>query len=215
VSSVLVVPGLAVQGYAAVAVGALRAAGFDAELLDPPSWRGVPADLELYGRQLGERLRDEGRPVAVLIGLSVGTQAAAVAAALAGDRVAHLLLVSPTVEPAKRSRRRLLAAWLKGEDHPDSPPVTQQIRDWRHAGAPRILRGFTSAVRVRLEDVLPEVTAEISIVHAEADQLTSHSYAASLAERSGARLLLVPDAPHSWPIGDADRFVTLVSELAA
>jgi pimeloyl-ACP methyl ester carboxylesterase len=212
---VLVVPGLAVQGYADVAVGSLTAAGFDAELLDPPSWRTVPADLQLYGRQLGERLRDENRPVAVLVGLSVGTQAAAVAAAVAGDRVQHLLLVSPTVEPAKRNRRRLLAAWLKGEDHPDSPQLSQQVGDWRHAGAARIFRGFSSAIRVRLEDVLPEVAAEVTIVHAEADQLTTHSYAVDLASGAGARLLLVPDAPHSWPIGDAGRFVTLVSELAA
>ncbi|GAA3717411.1 hypothetical protein GCM10022204_41720 [Microlunatus aurantiacus] len=212
---VLVVPGLAVRGYADLAVGALRAAGLDAELLDPPAWRTVPADLELYGRQLGRRLREDDRPVAVLIGLSVGTQAAAVAAAVAGRRVEHLLLVSPTVDPAKRSHRRLLAAWLKGEDHPDSPPLSQQIGDWRHAGAPRIFRGFSSAVRVRLEDVLPEVAAKITIVHAEADQLTAHSYAVDLAERVGGRLLLVPDAPHSWPIGDAGRFVTLVSELAA
>ena len=175
----------------------------------------MPADLELYGRQLGERLRDEDRAVAVLIGLSVGTQAAAVAAAVGGRRVQHLLLVSPTVEPAKRSRRRLLAAWLKGEDHPDSPPLSGQVGDWRHAGARRIFRGFSSAVRVRLEDVLPEVAAKITIVHAEADQLTAHSSALDLAERVGARLLLVPDAPHSWPVGDAGRFVTLVSELAA
>src|SRR4051794_26026814 len=213
-SRVLVVPGLAVQGYADLAVGALRAAGLDAELLDPPAWRTVPADLELYGRQLGRRLHEDNRPVAVLIGLSVGTQAAAVAAAVAGRRVEHLLLVSPTVEPAKRSRRRLLAAWLKGEDHPDSPPLSEQVGDWRHAGALRIFRGFSSAVRVRLEDVLPEVAAQITIVHAEADQLSAHSYVVDLAERVGGRLLLVPDAPHSWPVGDAGRFVTLVSELA-
>ena len=177
-----------------MAVGSLPAAGFDAELLDPPSWRTVPADVELYGRQLGERLREEDRPVAVLVGLSVGTQAAAVAAAVAGDRVQHLLLESPTVEPAKRNRRRLLAAWAKGEDHPDSPQLSQQVVDWQHPGAARIFRGFGSAIRVRLEEVLDDVAAEITIVHAEADQLTTHSYAVDLASGAGARLLLAPDA---------------------
>jgi pimeloyl-ACP methyl ester carboxylesterase len=215
VRTVVVVPGLAVQGYARIAVDALEAAGFDAELLDPPAWRTVPADLETYGRQLGERLRADDRPVAMLIGLSVGTQAAAVAAAVAGDLVQHLLLISPTVDPDKRSRLRLLASWLKGEDHPDSPPLSEQVGDWRRAGALRIYRGFSSAIRVRLENVLPEVEAPVTIVHADADQLTAHAYAVDLAERTGARLLLAPDAPHSWPIGDAGRFVTLVSELAA
>ena len=210
----MVVPGLAVQGYARTAVDALQAAGFDAELLDPPAWRTVPADLEAYGRQLGEQLRAEDRPVAVLIGLSVGTQAAAVAAGVAGQLVQELLLISPTVEPAKRSRIRLLASWLKGEHHPDSPPLSGQVGDWRRAGVLRIYQGFSSAIRIQLEDVVPDVAARVTIVHADADELTAHAYAVDLAERTGAQLLLVPDAPHSWPIGDSDRFVTLVSELA-
>ena len=208
------VPGLAVQGYARVAVTALSDAGFDAELMDPPAWRGVPAELDAYGRQLGQRLREHDHPTAVLVGLSVGTQAAAVAAAAAGDQVRQLLLVSPTVDPSKRHRWRLLSAWLHGEDHRDSPPLRGQIRDWRHAGVSRIYRGLTSAVRVRLEDVLPDVTAQITVVHAEADRLTAHPYAVRLAEENDARLLLAPDAPHSWPTGDAERFVTLISELA-
>ena len=78
----------------------------------------------------------------MLIGLSVGTQAAAVAGGVAGHLVQQLLLISPTVEPTKRSRFRLLASWLKGEDHPDSPPLSGQVGDWRRAGALRIYQGF-------------------------------------------------------------------------
>lgn len=212
---IVVVPGLAVRGYATVAVSALADAGLDADLVDPPAWRTVPADLDAYGRVLGRRLHDDARPTAVLVGLSVGTQAAAVAAAVAGDQVRQLLLISPTVDPARRSTLRLLASWLQGEDHRDSPPLTGQVSDWRHAGVPRIYRGLRSAVRLPLEQVLPDVTAEITIVHAEADQLSAHAYAVQLAEQNEARLLFVPDAPHSWPTGDAARFVSLVSGLVA
>jgi pimeloyl-ACP methyl ester carboxylesterase len=215
VKRVLIVPGLAVRGYANAAQNALVQGGLDAELLDPPAWRTVSADLEVYGRRLGQRICAEGAAVDVLVGLSVGTQAAAVAAAVAGDLVHELLLVSPTVEPAKRSRLRLLSAWLRGENHRDSPALRNQVRDWRRAGAARIVRGFSSAVRVPLEEVLPQVRAAVTIVHAEADRLSAHSYAAGLADCTGARLLLAPDAPHSWPTGDASRFVILVSELAA
>jgi predicted deacetylase len=39
--------------------------------------------------------------------------------------------------------------------------------------------------------------------------------AAELADGAQARLLVMPDAPHSWPIQDADRFIELVDGLLA
>jgi hypothetical protein len=77
---VIVVPGLAVHAYAEPPVRHLRDNGYDATLLSPPTWRGIDHDLERYGRNLAADIDREGAPVDVLIGLSVGTQAAAVAA---------------------------------------------------------------------------------------------------------------------------------------
>ncbi|HET9647724.1 MAG TPA: hypothetical protein VFP34_05770, partial [Microlunatus sp.] len=64
----------------------LSAAGHQVDLLPAPTWRGVPSDLEAYGRWTADRISASGRPVDLLIGLSVGTQAAAVAAGLADVR---------------------------------------------------------------------------------------------------------------------------------
>ena len=58
-------------------------------------------DLAAYGRELGAEISAAGKPVDVLIGLSAGTQAAAVAAA-ATPLVRRLVLVSPTVDPESR-----------------------------------------------------------------------------------------------------------------
>ena len=210
---VLIVPGLAVRSYAEAPARALAEHGYEVELLEPPAWRGTPTDLRAYGARLAAAVDRHDRPVSMLVGLSVGTQAAAVAAA-ATERVERLLLVSPTVPPELRSRPKLLAQFfLGGNEHPDSPSFGSQLPDWRHAGLSRILAGFSSAVDLHLEDVLTDVRAELTLVHADTDQLTSHAFAAALAADHGGRLVLAPDAPHSWPIGDHDRFLNLVDEL--
>lgn len=207
---VAIVPGLAVRSYAVPAAEALRRAGLRVDLLPAPAWRGVPHDLVRYGRWAADQLADRG-PVDLMIGLSVGTQAAALAATRGG--VGRLLLVSPTVDPARRSRRGLMRTWLAGDHHPDSQTMIEQVPDWSRAGPVRIYRGMVSALRTPLEDVLPRVSAPITIAHAGWDNLTSFGYAAALAHSVDADLIELPDAPHSWPLGDTERFVATVSGL--
>ncbi len=72
---------------------------------------------------------------------------------------------------------------------------------------------FRSATQVVLEEALPAVSAQITIVHGDADRLSLHEYALFLANTSGASLVLLPDAPHSWPVGDPPRFVAFVADL--
>ncbi len=208
-------PGLAVRGYAVGAARALTEAGYAVELEDPPGWANRADDLAAYGRDLATRLTGADGRVDVLVGLSVGTQAAAMAAMVAAGTglVGRLLLISPTVPPELRTRTRLAARFLRGEDHPDSPTWRSQVPDWRRAGVRRIARVFDSALKVRLEDILASVTATLTVVHAEADQLSTLAYGADLATRFGGHLVVVPDAPHSWPVGDPDRFVGLVDQL--
>lgn len=110
---VLIVPGAAVRRYVEPAAQALQARGVDTELLAAPGGAGVPADLRAYGEQLGRRLAG-GPPVDLLVGLSVGAQAAVVAAAAAPSQLRQLILVSPTVDPQARTAPRLLTRWLSG-----------------------------------------------------------------------------------------------------
>jgi pimeloyl-ACP methyl ester carboxylesterase len=208
---VLVVPGLAVRRYAERSVAHLRQGGYDARLLPAPAWRGVEDHLERYGQALGADIDRAGVPVSVLVGLSVGTQAAAVAAA-STPLVERLVLVSPTIDPAYRSGLKQLAVFLKGNPH-ERFSTLLQLSDWARAGLPRIIRGFRSAIELHLEDVLPRVHADITIIHTEYDPLTSHTYAASLATDNGARLLLMPGASHSWPKNDSEGFLRLVDGL--
>ncbi len=211
---VLVVPGLAVRSYARPAALALRAAGVDVALLRPPAWAGAPADLERYGALLARAIDRRGIDVDLLVGLSVGTQAAAVASART-HRIRRLLLVSPTVDPAKRTWRRLVGAWLGGDGADDAPSTLSQIPDWAHAGIPRIALGMRSALRLPLELVLPSVPAAVTVVHAEHDSLGSRDWAARVASAGAGPLVDLPGAPHSWPVEDAAGFVRMVKELIA
>ena len=208
---VIVVPGLAVRGYADLPVRHLRDNGYDATLLQPPAWRGVEHDLERYGRNLAAEIDRDAAPIDVLIGLSAGTQAAAVAASLT-DLVKRLVLVSPTIDPAYRSMIKQSLVFVRGDPH-DRAAFLSQVPDWSRAGIPRIFRGFASAIALHLEDILPKVRAEVTIIHTEHDPLTTHAYAASLAEINGARLVLMPGVSHSWPKADSARFLRFIDQL--
>lgn len=153
---VIIVPGLAVRSYAEPAAQSL--APHDVELLPAPTWRGVPDHVDTYGRWgLAARVRRSAAPVDLMIGLSLGTQAAAVAATECDVRT--LLLVSPTIEPANRSRGRLLRTWLHGDRHPTRSRWVSRSRTGRvpvHGGCteawcPRSAsRWRTSSPRSRL-----------------------------------------------------------------
>jgi hypothetical protein len=192
---VVIVPGLAVRSYAGDAARELRARGYAVTLLPAPAWKGVPKLLKSYGSQLAGRLDRAGKPVDLLIGLSVGSQAAAITAMQSGT-VRPLVLVSPMVDPADRTLIRLLFAWLFRKQEGDRS-FGDQVPDWKQAGIPRILDGFRSALGVNLEDVLPAFDGRLTIVQPEWNTLSSPAYAERLARGNGGRFILMPRAAHS------------------
>jgi pimeloyl-ACP methyl ester carboxylesterase len=206
---VLVVPGLAVSRYLEPAVAALSRRGREVRLLSAPGAPGAECDLRRYGEALGETLGHGGD--AVLVGVSVGCQAAGVAAASAG--VGHLVLVSPTVDPRVRSWPALTGAWLRGTTMEPPRLGLEQVPDWRRAGARRLRDVIRSALQVQLEDVLLTVDAPVTVVHGERDRITSHSYAAMLAAAPGRQLVVVPGATHSWPYAGEDAFADLLEKI--
>ena len=124
------------------------------------------------------------------------------------------MLVSPTVDTRSRSVPGLLGRWLAGGRLEPPGLLFEQAPDWRRAGPARLARLIRSALEVHVEELLPAVAAPVTVVHAENDVITSHSYAARLAAGCGdAELVVVPGATHSWPYADADRFADLIEGL--
>lgn len=211
---VLLVPGAAVRRYVAPAAEAARAHGLDVELAPAPGQPGAPADLRAYGERLAHRLRAQA-PVDLLVGLSVGAQAAAVAAAGASERIGHLVLVSPTVDPDARTAPRLLGRWLRAGRLEPLALLRQQAPEWRRAGLRRLVVLVRSALVTPVEHDLAGWSGQLTVVHGERDAVTSHAYAARLAATAEGRLLVVPSATHSWPYADAERFARTLAELIA
>jgi pimeloyl-ACP methyl ester carboxylesterase len=211
---IIVVPGLAVRRYAEEPCERLRQAGYDVDLRPALAWRGVPVDIAAYGEQLGAEIIAAGEIVDVLVGLSAGSQAAAVAAA-ATPLVRRLVLVSPTVDPERRNTVKMLAIFLIPNPNEEFALFSEQLPDWSRAGPWRILRGFRSAVKLPLEDILGRVEAELTIVHADYDQLTTYAFKAQLAADFGGTLLVAPSGSHSWPTEDPEGFLRLIDELVA
>ena len=211
---VVVVPGLAVRRYAEEPSERLRQAGYEVDLRPALAWRGVPLDLAAYGQQLGAEIIAAAKPVDVLVGLSAGSQAAAVTAA-ATPLVRRLVLVSPTIDPDRRNTVKMLAIFLRPNRNEKFALFSEQLPDWSKAGPRRILRGFRSAIELPLEDILGQVSAKLTIVHADYDQLTSYAFAAQLAADFDGTLLVAPSGSHSWPTKDPEGFVRLIDELVA
>jgi pimeloyl-ACP methyl ester carboxylesterase len=205
------------QVLAACAATALRDCGVEVHLLAAPGEPDAQAHLQDYGQELAHQIDRDG-PVDLLIGLSVGAQVAAVAATTPVQqqtlpRVRHLMLISPTVDPQIRTTPRLLGRWLAGGRLERPALFVEQFPEWRRAGPRRMFQVVRSAVTVRIEDLLPGLRARLTVVHGENDAITSHSYAAGLATDHGGELLVVPNATHSWPYADADRFADTVQGL--
>lgn len=212
VARIVIVPDLAVRTYAVPAAAALRRRGHTVSLLRGLGWRGAPWDVDRYGRLLAADLEAKGERVDLLVGLSYGTQAAAVAAAHS-ERVGAVLLVSPTVDPRIRTVPALAWRWLVGDPHGDGPGKARSLPDWARAGLPRILAGFVAALHQRIEATLPAVSAPIAVVHAAWDNLGSLDWAHELARSVDARFVPLDQQPHSWPVGDEQRFADLGDEL--
>lgn len=207
----LIVPGAAVRSYVRPAADALRDRGVEVHLLAAPGEPDAQAHLRDYGQQLAHQINRDGS-ADLLIGLSVGAQVATVAATTPA-RVRHLMLISPTVDPQIRTTPRLLGRWLAGGRLERPGLFLEQFPEWRRAGPRRLMQVLHSAVTVRIEDLLPSLRARLTVVHGEHDAITSHSYAAGLATDHGGALLVVPNATHSWPYADADRFADTVGAL--
>lgn len=208
---VVIVPGLAVRRYVLPAAGRLAGMGVEVDLRPAPGAPGQPADLEQYGVGLALRLGDA--PPTPWSGFSVGSQGAAIAAACRPAGVRHLVLVSPTVPPQSRSSWRQLLRWAAAGRLESPRLLGQQLSEWARAGPASVIGGLASAQRVVLEDVLAEVTCPVTVVYGEDDEVSSPSYAAFLAAKHGARLIILPEATHSWPFRDPDRFAAVVEEL--
>lgn len=146
----------------------------------------------------------------LLVGHSYGSQVACRVAAAEGDRVRALVLASPTVDPAFRSPARLIAHWLRDKRHEPSRLGSIEAAEHRRARWPRKVAMLASLLADDPERWLAESRVPVTVVRGERDALSTLRWAQRLTERPDARLVRVPDGPHTFPLGQPEALAAAV-----
>jgi pimeloyl-ACP methyl ester carboxylesterase len=215
---VAAVMGMAVSDYQLPALAALS--WTQAHLLDLPGLAGsddTPHHLDVpgYAEAVCDWLDASGLPPVVLIGHSSGTQVAAHVAVARPERVAALVLASPTVDPKARSVPRALYYWRQ-DSRFSMPGLNETHRpEWRRAGARQIVRLVRAHLRDHLEDVVPHLSCPVLVFLGEQDRLCTRRWAQQLTDLAAdGRLVTVP-GPHTFLWRDPQAWSEPIRQLAA
>jgi len=153
--------------------------------------------LPELARILGAWLETAGVREPILVANSMGCQVATMLAVARPSLVGALLLVSPTVDPARRSRRQQMFGLLRAAAREPSSMTRLAARDAMTADPRRLAAVARSVIEDPIENRLPLVRQPTIVIHGEADTLITLEWAervAALLPRG--RLVVVPGATH-------------------
>jgi pimeloyl-ACP methyl ester carboxylesterase len=128
---------------------------------------------------------------------SLGCQTVTELAVRRPGRLGPLVLVGPTIEPARRGTPHQLLGLLRDAKHEPFSLVSLATRDIA-AGIGPLLRTVRTALADRIEDRLPLIEQSAVVVYGEADGFVSREWAAHVAELlPQGRLVTIPGEPHA------------------
>ncbi|GEC02367.1 alpha/beta hydrolase [Streptomyces spinoverrucosus] len=173
-----------------------------------------PLGLRALADALVEWLTAVDLDQVVLLGGSLGCQVAVDAAARHPDRIAGLVLVGPTVDPAARSFLHQLLRWMRNAPHEQASMAPLNLADYRDAGARRIVGTFAEALRDRIEDKLPHVVMPTLVVRGAQDRMVPQEWAEEVTRLLPAgRLAVVEKSGHMVPYRQAHALAGLVTDF--
>jgi pimeloyl-ACP methyl ester carboxylesterase len=177
---------------------------------NPPHKLDVPG----YAEAAGDWLDAADLPPVVLIGHSSGTQVAARAAAAHPDRVAAVVLASPTVDPKARSIPKALYYWRLDARYP-LPGLEESHRpEWKRAGIGQLAHLLRAHLRDHLEDVVPDLPGPLLVLRGEQDRLSTDAWVRHLVAAHGNGRLVTLPGPHTFLWRDPAAWREPIRELA-
>jgi 2-hydroxy-6-oxonona-2,4-dienedioate hydrolase len=161
---------------------------------DLPDRSSIP-ELSLA---LEEWLDAIGLACPAMVANSMGCQIVTELAVRRPERVGPLVLVGPTVDPARRGARQQLTGALRDSAREPMSLFALAARSNRRVDVRPLLAMARSALRDRIEDRLPRITQRTVVVFGEDDGFIGRDWAehaAGLLPRG--RLIVVPGEPHA------------------
>lgn len=147
----------------------------------------------------------------VLIANSFGCQVVVDLALRHPALIRRAILVAPTIDPARRTRRQQFARFLL--DIPREPLALIPVALWDYltAGLLRVLRTLGHALQDRVEEKLPRVRVPTLVVCGERDPLVPRDWAERAARLlpSGA-LHVIPGAAHAVNFNSPEELVRVI-----
>jgi 2-hydroxy-6-oxonona-2,4-dienedioate hydrolase len=196
--TVVLVPGVGLSHRVMLPIAVLLAPHFAVRAPDPPGFGrsdnprrplGLPELADALAAWIDAAAI--GRPA--LVGNSFGCQVIVELAARHPDPVTCAVLQGPTMDAAARSLGRQTWRWLR-DTIQERPDPWARLRDYRDAGPRRVLATYRLALRDRVEDKLPRVTAPTLVVRGPDDPIVSQAWAQTVADLLPAAELIVTDS---------------------
>jgi len=196
--TVVLVPGIGLSHRVMLPIAELLAPHLAVRAPDPPGFGRSdkprrPFDVPELADALATWIEAAGIDRPALVGNSFGCQVIVELAARHTDRVTCAVLQGPTMDAAARSLGRQSWRWLR-DTLQERPDPRARLRDYRDAGLRRVLATYRLALRHRVEERLPRVTAPTLVVRGPDDPIVSQEWAETVAGLLPAGQLVVTDS---------------------
>ena len=163
---------------------------------------------------LGAWVEAEGLTRPAFVANSMGCQVVTELAARRPAQVGPMVLIGPTVDPARRAARRQLVSALQASAREPFSLIALMARDDRPAGVRTLLSTARSVLADRIEDRLPLIEQRTLVVYGDKDSFVGREWAervAGLLPRG--RLRVVSGEPHAVHYTQPELVAGLVREL--
>jgi pimeloyl-ACP methyl ester carboxylesterase len=133
-----------------------------------------------------------------IVANSMGCQVVTELAVRHPERVGRLVLVGPTVDPARRAARHQVFGALRDSAREPAPLVALAALDTVAQGIPALLAAARSTLGDRIEERLPLIEQPTVVVVGGEDAFVSREWAEQVADLlPRGRLVVIPGEPHA------------------
>lgn len=174
-----------------------------------------PQSMPGSGEHLAALLEAEDAHDVVLVGHSMGTQIVSEAAARHPDRIAHVVLIAPTVNPRERSATMQALRLMQDESVLQPRVVALAVHSYLQAGPCWYFKKLGQMLEHRLEHTLPDVSQPTLVIRGEHDRIAPRGWAQQVARTlPRGRYVEVPDRGHETMVTAGDQVAKLIAAHA-